>query len=114
MLDNVSAKLRDQIKVCLRISDEGIRNAQLEATTKDRKRYWGCWKNFAGIMGVDPFLDPRKVPYQLKVRALTSLEQESEKECTERINRLLVEQLAKQFPQSARRSAWLETAEKTQ
>ena len=25
----------------------------------------------AGIMGVDPYLDPRKVPYQLKVRALT-------------------------------------------
>ena len=52
-------------------------------------------------------------PTSAKSEQSQSLEQPSEKECTETVNRLLVEQLAKQFPQSARRSAWLETAKKT-
>ena len=72
MLDNVSAKFRDQIEVCSRIGDEGIRNAQLETTTKDRERYWRCWKNFSGIVGVDPFLQPEQVGWYPKARSLVS------------------------------------------
>ena len=67
----MSDKVRDFIKDFAITADAGIRGATLEETTRNREKYWRNWCKLAGIMGVDPELDERKVPYQLKARALT-------------------------------------------
>ena len=66
----MSDEVRDFIKDFAITADTGIRGATLEETARIREKYWRNWCKLAGIMGVDPELDERKVPYQLKARAL--------------------------------------------
>ena len=67
----LSAEYRDIIARLSRAADAGIRNSKLEETARVSEKYWRNWRKLAGVMDVDPYLDPRKVSYQLKVRALT-------------------------------------------
>ena len=68
---NVSAEYRHIIKNLSRTADAGIRNARLEETARVGDKYWQHWTKLAGIMGVDPYLDPGNVTYNERVRALT-------------------------------------------
>ena len=61
----------DFIKSFAITADTGFRNATLEETSRNREKYWRNWCKLARILRVDPELDKRKVPYQVKVRALT-------------------------------------------
>ena len=62
---------RDFIQDFAITADTGVRNATLEETARNREKYWRNWCKLAGILRVDPELDERKVPYQVKARALT-------------------------------------------
>ena len=107
MLDNVSAKYRDQIKVCSRIGDEEIRNARLETTTKDREKYWRCWKNFARIVGVDPFSSSQsKSDGTPKHGHLSASEGASDEAFVDEVNRSLATQLHQRSPQLERQLPW--------
>ena len=99
------AEFRDQIEMCSRVGDAGIRNARLEETSRDREKYWRYWKNFCGIMGVDPHLDPQLVTWNEKARTCVSFGG-SGKDFVAMVNKSLAEQLAKRSPPLARRSPW--------
>ena len=68
---NVSAEYKDIITNLSLTADAGIRNSRLEETAKVGDKYWRHWLKLARIMGVDPYLDPRTVSYNERVRALT-------------------------------------------
>lgn len=68
---NVSAEYKDIIKDLSLTADAGIRNSRLEETSNVSDKYWRHWVKLAGIMELDPYLDPGKVTYNERVRALT-------------------------------------------
>ena len=68
---NVPAEYKDILKNLSLAADAGIRNSRLEETSRVSDKYWRHWVKLARIMELDPYLDPRAVSYNERVRALT-------------------------------------------